>query len=298
LLLHWAARFFVPPASAKHSPMPEVRPEQVAICFAGHSTALIRYRNLTILTDPMLGSWCKGVRREVAPGISPAECSDTDLILITHGAPDHLHEKTLAKLPRAATIITPPRTAHRVSQLGFARVIELRPDQSVEHRRVDIAAVAVQHGSKAEPATAYIIRGEGPSLFFCGAGGYSDTFSRVGEKYAPDIALLPIGGYSPRSFRRDNMSPLDALYAFEDLRSKIMIPIRHGSFALSYERVHAPGRWLAELISERNLDGYVVPMSPGESRIFVRPEARRRALRRAESVEIDMNTGEHAALAP
>ena len=34
------------------------------------------------------------------------------------------------------------------------------------------------------------------------------------RKARPDIALLPIGGFWPRSFRARHMSPLDALYAF------------------------------------------------------------------------------------
>ena len=33
------------------------------------------------------------------------------------------------------------------------------------------------------------------------------------------------------------MSPLDALYAFEDLRARLLVPIHHGAFALSYERL-------------------------------------------------------------
>ena len=33
------------------------------------------------------------------------------------------------------------------------------------------------------------------------------------------------------------MSPLDALYAFEDLRARLLVPIHHGAFALSYEQL-------------------------------------------------------------
>jgi hypothetical protein len=50
-----------------------------------------------------------------------------------------------------------------------------------------------------------------------------------------------------------------------------MIPIRYGSFALSYEKIHVPGRWLAELIAEKDLDEHVVTIAPGQSRVFVRP---------------------------
>ena len=81
------------------------------------------------------------------------------------------------------------------------------------------------------------------------------------------------------------MSPLDAIYAFEDLSSKIMIPIRYGSFALSYEKLYVPGRWLAELVAERDLEEHVVTMSPGQSRIFVRPSTTHSAQESSTGIE-------------
>ncbi len=269
LLAHWAARALIPPSRAKVAPLPSPENGQVAITFAGHATALVRYRNLTILCDPHLGDWCGAVRREMRAGLSPAELGDVDLILLSGQSPDHLDPKTLGKLPRSATVIVPPYSARFVSSFGFARVIELGSAQSVEHRGVDISAALMQSGRDKSPSLGYVIRGDGPSVFFCGSSGYCDGFAEVGTLFHPDIALLPIGGWAP--FRKEHMSPLDAIYAFEDLGSKIMIPIRYGSFALSYERIHVPERWLAELVAERSLEEHVVTVAPGQSRIFVRP---------------------------
>ena len=53
----------------------------------------------------------------------------------------------------------------------------------------------------------------GPSMYFCGDSGYFSGFADVGARYAPDVALLPIGGFLPASFRNRHMSPLDALFA-------------------------------------------------------------------------------------
>jgi L-ascorbate metabolism protein UlaG (beta-lactamase superfamily) len=64
------------------------------------------------------------------------------------------------------------------------------------------------------------------------------------------------------------MSPLDALYAFEDLRARVMVPIHHGAFALSYERLGEPARWLRELVAERDLDAHVRLLEPGESAVW------------------------------
>ncbi len=284
-----------PPARAQPAPIPVPNNQQVTIGFGGHATALVHYRNLKVLCDPILGDWRGAVRREVRAGFSASELGDTDLILLSNQDPDHLNPETLKRLPRAATVIVPPFTAHRVSPFGFARVIELGPDQSVEHRRVDISAIGMRHGSETAPALGYVLRGEGPSVFFCGASGYFDGFADIGRRFQPDVAMLPISGYAPLSFRNEHMSPLDALYAFEDLRSKIMIPIRYGSFALSYERLSDPKRWLTELVAERDLEGYVVPIANGQSRIFVRPDtaAPKVSAPKVESVEVDLNSDRH-----
>lgn len=276
LVLHWLGRCFRRPRPAVVAPLPAVEPGQVGISFAGHASVLVRYANLTIACDPMLGRWVRGIKRAVQPGLSPADLGDVDLILISHAHADHLHRKTLSELPRSATVVVPPRTAHRVSDLGFARVVELEVGQSIQHRDVDVITAPVRHGDPDEVrALSYLIRGNGPSVYFCGDSGYFSGFADIGERLAPDIALLPVGGYAPHSFRERHMSPLDALYALEDLGARLMIPIHHGSFALSYEHLQEPSRWLAELVRERDLGAFVVELEPGESRVFVPPRGQR-----------------------
>lgn len=277
LVMHWAAGWLRRQRPAAEVTLPEVVPGQVCISFGGHATVLIRYAGLTIACDPMLGHKVQGVHRAAPPGLTPQAMRDVGLILISHAHSDHLHRETLRKLPRSATIVVPPGGAARVSGLGFARVVELEVGQSIQDRGVDISTAPVRHGDGARVrALSYVLRGDGPSVFFCGDSGYFSGFAEIGARLAPDIALLPIGGYYPLSFRSRHMSPLDALYALEDLRARILIPIHHGAFALSYERIEEPARWLAELVEERRLRDFVVMLAPGESRLFVPPRRQRR----------------------
>jgi L-ascorbate metabolism protein UlaG (beta-lactamase superfamily) len=277
LVMHWAAGWLHRQRSAADVALPEVVPGQVCISFGGHATALVRYAGLTIACDPMLGHWVKGIKRAAPPGLTAQSMREVDLILISHVHADHLHRETLARLPRSATIVVPPGGAARVSGLGFARVVEIEVGQSIQDRGVDIATAPVRHGDgESVRALSYVIRGDGPSVYFCGDSGYFSGFAEIGARLQPDIALLPIGGYYPLSFRGQHMSPLDALYALEDLRARIMIPIHHGAFALSYERLDEPARWLAELVEERRLGDFVITLAPGESRLFVPPRRQRR----------------------
>lgn len=272
ILLHWLGRRLRRMARVEPGEVPPVERGQVAVTFGGHATALVRYHSLAILCDPMLGRSLHGLRRAVAPGLDPAALTEVDLVLVSHAAGDRLHLPTLARIPRTATVVVPPRAAALVSPLGFARLVELSAGTSVDHRGVEIWAEPVQHGDPAAPALSYVLRppgDEGPAVYFCGASGYFGGFSDIGRRHRPDVALLPIAGYWPRSLRRHHMSPLDALYAFEDLRARVMIPIAFGSFALSYEKLDDPARWLGELVDERGLGRYVVALQPGESRLFV-----------------------------
>ena len=273
LLLHWLARRLRRPAAVEPGAIPPVESGQVAITWGGHASAMVRYSRLSVLCDPVLARSVHGVKRELAPGLTLESMADADLVLISHAAPDHLDLGTLARLSRSATVVVPPGSAARVSPLGFARLVELGVGSSLQHRGVEVIAEDARHGERGSPSVSYVVRGDGPTIYFCGASGYFPGFTDIGRRHLPDLALLPIAGYWPRSFRRWYMSPLDALYAFEDLRARVMVPIRYGTFALSYERVEDPERWLAELVAERHLERFVVRLGPGESRVFVPPGA-------------------------
>lgn len=244
---------------------------QLAVTFGGHATVLARYASLAIAFDPMLGKRLGGVRRESDPGLVSADFCDVGLILISHRHADHLHRPTLGRLPRAATVIVPEGGAAAVAGLGFSRVVELQPGSDLELRGVQITAAATSHGSSGRArGLSYVIRGDGPSLYLCGDSGYFSGYEDLGERYAPDIAMLPIGGFLPASFRDRHMSPLDALFAFQDLRSRLLIPIHYGAFALSYEKLEEPVRWLTQLSAARGLRDRVRVMSTGETVHFDR----------------------------
>jgi len=269
LVGHWMTRWFRAPRPAPPEPLPDIAPGQLAVTFGGHATVIVRYPDLAIAFDPMLGHWIGGVRRAVEPGLADVDLADIGLILISHRHADHLHVPTLRRLPRTATVVVPTGAAGAISSLGYARVIELSPGADLELRGVQVAAEATAHGAgELAHGLSYAVRGDGPSLYLCGDSGYFSGFADIGERFAPDIAFLPIGGFYPGSFRDRHMSPLDALYAFEDLRARLLVPIHHGAFALSYEKLDEPARWLLELATKRGVRDHVMMMAAGQTERF------------------------------
>jgi L-ascorbate metabolism protein UlaG (beta-lactamase superfamily) len=268
LLGAWAAGWLRRRTRVEADPLPPLEPGEVGVTFGGHTTLLLRWPRLAVVMNPMLGGRVGLAPRAVQPGLTIDDLSMCDLILITQPGPEYLHRPTLARLPRGASVVVPPRCAGLVSGLGFARVVELGTGSSFALRGVEVVSTAVRHHG---PACAYVLRGEGPALFACAASGYFSGFAEIGARHRPDIAILPIGGYAPPSFRREHLSPADALYALDDLRARMLIPIRHGTFALSYERLEEPIRWLRRLVADRDLGPFVSELRPGESRKFVDP---------------------------
>lgn len=284
LLLAWAAQRLRHPRPVERRPLPPVSPGQVGVTRVGHATLLIRFAGLTAITDPLLTRRCRGVPRLEEPGVDDDALEDVDLVLISAAAADHLHRPSLARLPRSATCVVPPAAAGELAGLGFERVVELGRGAGFNLRGVEVVATPAHADC---PAATYVIRGDAPVVFYAGVTGYFDGFFDIGRRHQPDVALLPIGGYHPRSFRRRHLSPLDAVMAFEDLAARALVPHRYGTFCFSYERPGEPERWLDELIEDRALERYVVLLQSGESRLLVPP--RSRAGTASEDLEVDID---------
>jgi len=298
LVLRWLRTSVGRPRPVAIQPLPPVSPSQVSLTFIGHASVLLRYASLKLLLDPMTAARLGPIgmiRRHSAPGIATPDLHDVDVVLIGSNDPAHLHVPTLARIRRSATVVVPPGSAGKLAGLGFDRVLELGPDQSFSQGGVDVHTTWVKSPDSA--GLGFVVRGDGPTIFACTRSGYCETFREVGQRHQPDLAILPIGGYAPRSFRERHMSPLDALYAFEDLRARLLVPIHFGAFALSYEQLGDPPRWLADLVAERGLDEFVVALAPGESRLFTNPARARRPTPHAHMLGTDLVIGERSGLA-
>ncbi len=264
-----AHRLFTPPHRRSPTPVPRPPIDSVAVTFVGHGSVMLSTATTRAIVDPFFAGFLAGVRRAEHAALDAADAAEIDLIVISHAHRDHLHPPSLRRLPRAATIVVPPGCAPQVASVGFGRVVTLAPGESLAHRDLRVTAVAARHdGSSAflwRGSNGYVVESSSAAIYLAGDTGYFSGFADIGRRFAPDVALLPIGGYQPLALRAAHMSPVDALAAFDELHARLLVPISHGSFSLGYEPIDEPARWLRELCVARGLGDRVRILANGET---------------------------------
>ena len=172
------------------------------------------------------------------------------------------------------------RRRPRYHNLGFSRVIELEWWESFSqasreneleghlHAHANIGARARSWTSHRLAYGGFVLEYQGRKIYHAGDSAYFDGFKEIGQRFAPEIALLPIGAYHPETFRAVHMGPDEAVKAFRDLNSKKLIPMHFGTFRLSFEDMDEPLRWLRELCAQNRITSRLQALSEGVPVVF------------------------------
>jgi len=260
---------------------------EIGVTFIGHSSFLIQIGGLNLIVDPVFASWLIVLHRIRRPGVPIKHLPPIDAVLLSHAHMDHLNLPSLRRIIRhtrrltgnSPAAIVPWNVTDLVEGLGFSSVTSLAWWQSVQVGNVEITLTPAKHwGARKMTDThrgfgGYVIRSGSQSLYHAGDTGYFDGFHEIRARLAPQIALLPIGAYSPDSFRSVHTSPEDALQIFTDLLANTMIPMHYGTFCLSAEPIDEPLPRLLAAADALGLSGQVLPLAEGETTLFSRKGA-------------------------
>jgi L-ascorbate metabolism protein UlaG (beta-lactamase superfamily) len=269
-------------AGETHRPV-LVNSSELGITFIGHSSFFVQIGGRNVVMDPNFARWLFVLKRLRRPGVAVRDLPAIHTVLVTHAHFDHLHRPSLRSIARlsrrlsgmAPEIIVPRYLSDLVSDLGFARVTELEWWQEHRSGPLSITATPANHwGARMlrdfhRGFGGYVIRAEsGHSVYHAGDTAYFGGFHEIGKRLQPEIALLPIGAYSPESFRNVHTSPEDAVQGFLDMKAHRLIPMHYGTFRLSHEPMEEPVPRLLTAAASAGVQDRVLVLSEGKTRIF------------------------------
>ena len=223
---------------------------ELAACWIGHATVLLRVGGTTILTDPVLsnrvgvglGLFTGGPRRLVAPALTARQLPKIDLILISHAHFDHLDRPTLARLPKRIPVVTASQTRDLVLDLGYRKVTELRWGEQLQlPNGLKLTAREVAHwGARTfydmhRGFNAYLIESDQRRVLYGGDTAYFPGFKDIGKV---DLAVFGIGAYDP--YVAAHATPEQAWAMANDVKAERILPMHHSTFRLSFEPMNEP----------------------------------------------------------
>ncbi|MEH6524437.1 MAG: MBL fold metallo-hydrolase [Sneathiella sp.] len=242
-------------------------PNQVS--WLGHSTFLIQSAGKNILTDPIFADRVSpvsfaGPARYIRHVTNYDDLPDIDYVIISHNHYDHLDRETVQLLGNTPVYLVPLGLKPWFLELG------IRADRIQEHDwwdRTELPGVTIQ----AMPSQHWSARGLGDrhetlwaswyldfgdrTLWFGGDTGYNAVqFKEIGAATGGvDLALIPIGGYAPRSFMKTyHVNPEEAIFIHQDIKAAKSIGMHWGTFPLTAEGPIDPQ---IELIEKRKTHG-------------------------------------------
>jgi L-ascorbate metabolism protein UlaG (beta-lactamase superfamily) len=253
---------------------PKLKPGQVALTWIGHASFLIQFDDLNVLVDPNFANWLFLLKRIKRSGLRIEDLPPIDLVLLTHAHYDHFHKPTLRRLPHPKIGVMPWGVGDLAHNLGFARIIELDWWESFGQRDWKVTLTPSKHwGARTlhdhhRGYGGFVLEHQGRKIYHAGDSAYFEGFKEIGQRFAPDVALLPIGAYHPESFRQVHMGPDEAVRAFKELQAQWLVPMHYGTFKLSFEDLDEPPRWLRQLAHEQGISQKVRILDEGLPTLF------------------------------
>ena len=258
---------------APHKPEPKSwHDNRVTAAWLGHSTVLINFYGVNIITDPVLGARAGlpigpliiGPKRYVAPALKFSELPPIDLILLSHAHMDHFDLATLRCFDRRPLVVTAQSTedllkrtrlAGHVTELSWGEKTRFKFSRSAvglatDHGEIELEAFEVRHwGARMRTDdhrgyNGYILRRHGVAMLYGGDTSFTPAFQRLRGQGGTfrggmfDLAIMPVGAYDP--WINSHCTPEQALEMANMAGARFILPVHHQTFKLSREPMNEP----------------------------------------------------------
>jgi L-ascorbate metabolism protein UlaG (beta-lactamase superfamily) len=253
------------------------RPVAVDLTYVGHATVLLEVAGLRILTDPFL-------RRRLGPLVrhgplpEPGALDAVDIVLISHGHPDHFDRRSLQFLSGTPLVVVPRGLRARAARWTSGEVVELEAGEETTVRGIRVEATPARHwitpGSPRAQPQGYLLHA-GARVWFAGDSGRFDGLSAVYGRV--DVAMLPVWTWGPH-LGPGHLGPRSAAEVLIRTGATTAIPIHWGT--LYPRRLHRvwrspltePGYRFAAHVARLAPSIDVRVLRPGDATTIISPQ--------------------------
>jgi len=253
------------------TPLARVEGDPVRVTFINHSTVLLQFDGLNVLTDPIFDQRVSpfqfaGPKRNQPPGVPFNDLPAIDVLLLSHNHWDHLEIGTVKRICARyqPMVFCPLGVKAFLEQHGCRKVIEMDWQQTARiNPTTTLHCVPAQHftgrGTFDRSGTlwaGYVLDSQAVGkLYFAGDSGYGPHFQAIGNQFGPlRLALIPIGAYKPNWFMSPvHCSPQEAVQIHQDVNSQQSVAIHFGTFPLADDGETEPVDDLARALADRNI---------------------------------------------
>jgi len=241
----------------------------ITAAWLGHSTVLLNFYGMTILTDPVLGKRVGadtmvgtiGAKRLIAPALKARQLPPIDLVLLSHAHMDHLDLATLRALPGTPRVVTAHDTTDLLERTHLKEPKALKWAEnariSTDHGDVSVSAFEVKHWGarwkvdRYRGYNGYVIEREGKKIIFGGDTAWTESFRSLRGKGPYELAIMPIGAYKP--WINSHCTPEQAVRMANAAGANHFLPIHFKTFPFGREGVIEPMERLQAAIENERL---------------------------------------------
>jgi L-ascorbate metabolism protein UlaG (beta-lactamase superfamily) len=205
-----------------------VEPSSVDLRFIGHATVLLDFGGVRVLTDPFLRDRLGPLERH-GPMPDVEALGDIDVVVVSHGHPDHFDRVSLAALPGRPVMVVPRGLGGAARRTANGDVVEMSAGERLDIDRLTIRAIRARHwispgAPRAEPL-GYLLE-SGARIYFAGDTGRFPAMRDLAGSV--DVALLPVWTWGPHR-GPGHLGPRSAAEVLAEIKPAVAVPIHWGT---------------------------------------------------------------------
>jgi len=218
---------------------------------------ITNHRGVKLIVDPFIS------KNPICP-VKLEEVSKADLIIVTHGAADHMGDAVELQKRTGAKLVCGPDVRVHAERNGIPResVVSMLWGDRVEVLGIGLKCVECRHISFFQSGDAYlggiplsfvISPDPGVRIYNVGDSALFSDMKLIGQLHRPNLALMPIGGAPSITGGLGHLQPFEAALATQWVSPEVVIPVHYAPDSNDIESFREYLRLLAPTVTLRAL---------------------------------------------